>query len=154
VSDHQPGATSPITVDSFTVADLKEIRRATWGVPDLKWCTITTSVGRFTVYGDGDVYPADDYGRVVRGEDLWAAVRAKVDRPARSHEPRALPGATSPPTSHEPLPLCPACVATIGGACAGPDVPWRAARAHEPCGAADCAREPEPEPMTFGDKAP
>lgn len=71
---------------------------------------------------------------------------------ATSHEPCQEPRARPRATSHEPLPLCPACVATIGGACAGPDVPWRAARAHEPCGAADCEREREP--VTFGDKAP
>lgn len=35
------------------------------------------------------------------------------------------------------MPLCPACVAGIGGAHAGPDAPWRPALAGEPCGAAD-----------------
>lgn len=35
--------------------------------------------------------------------------------------------------------LCPACLAAIGGACAGPDAPARAAVAGETCGAADHA---------------
>jgi len=36
--------------------------------------------------------------------------------------------------------LCPDCIDLIGGACAGPDVPWRRAAPHEPCEAADCVR--------------
>lgn len=39
--------------------------------------------------------------------------------------------------SHAALPLCPACLGVIGGACGGPDVAFRAARVGEPCGAAD-----------------
>lgn len=35
------------------------------------------------------------------------------------------------------LPLCSACLGAIGGACGGPDVPFRAAATGEPCGAAD-----------------
>ena len=40
-----------------------------------------------------------------------------------------------------PIPLCPECVGCIGGACAGPDVPWRPARDGEPCAAAECQEE-------------
>ena len=36
------------------------------------------------------------------------------------------------------LPLCVLCVETIGGAGAGPDVEWRAAKPGESCGAEDC----------------
>lgn len=35
------------------------------------------------------------------------------------------------------LPLCPSCIAKIGGACAGPDQEYRAAFPGEACGAAD-----------------
>ena len=37
------------------------------------------------------------------------------------------------------IPLCPACVAGIGGAHAGPDAEWRECAPGESCGAADCA---------------
>jgi len=36
------------------------------------------------------------------------------------------------------LALCSSCVAAIGGAAGGPDVPYRQAAAGEACGAADC----------------
>ena len=42
------------------------------------------------------------------------------------------------PNDRPDLPLCADCVALIGGACAGPDMDWRPARAGEPCGASDC----------------
>ena len=41
------------------------------------------------------------------------------------------------------LPLCPACVAGIGGAHAGPDAEWRECAPGESCGAADCAGKGE-----------
>ena len=41
------------------------------------------------------------------------------------------------------LPLCPACVAGIGGAHAGPDAEWRECAPGESCGAVDCAGKGE-----------
>ncbi len=42
-----------------------------------------------------------------------------------------------------PLPLCPACIGSIGGAHGGPDAPYRQAKPGEPCGAADCQGAPD-----------
>jgi hypothetical protein len=42
------------------------------------------------------------------------------------------------PFSFSATPLCAACVDTIGGACSGPDGPWRLAAPGEPCGAHEC----------------
>lgn len=40
------------------------------------------------------------------------------------------------------LPLCPACIGSIGGAHGGPDAPYRRVLPVEPCGAADCQGAP------------
>ena len=40
--------------------------------------------------------------------------------------------------ARQALPLCARCVENIGGAGAGPDVPWRRAAEGEHCGADDC----------------
>ena len=42
----------------------------------------------------------------------------------------------------DPIALCPECAASIGGACAGPDGPWRRAYPGEACEAADCEGRP------------
>ena len=42
------------------------------------------------------------------------------------------------------IPLCPACIGAIGGACGGPDAPYRPALKGEACGAADCQGAPPP----------
>ena len=44
----------------------------------------------------------------------------------------------------EPFPLCQPCQDTIGGACAGPDAPWRPADDGEACGADNCCALPDP----------
>ena len=42
-----------------------------------------------------------------------------------------------------PFPLCSECADTIGGACAGPDAPWRPAAEGEACGAYNCCMLPD-----------
>ena len=40
------------------------------------------------------------------------------------------------------IPLCPECIGAIGGACGGPDAPYRPALKGEACGSADCQGAP------------
>ena len=63
-------------------------------------------------------------------EDTLAAIGAIINPDA-------------PEPTPAPFPLCSACADSIGGACAGPDAPWRPATEGEACGAYNCCMRPD-----------
>ena len=114
-----------------------------------------------------DIERTDDYGDTVtivashhchlcecRWDEEWRVTTVTVAptepvamRPAfdpNAADPRQ-PFVAVPVTAPAPFPLCSACADTIGGACAGPDAPWRPATEGEACGADNCCMLPDPD---------
>ena len=74
------------------------------------------------------------------GTDLLRRVRTRILpglRRAYMAEARACFASAAAWHLSGTLPLCPDCYGAIGGACGGPDVPYRPALPGEACGAAD-----------------
>lgn len=97
---------------------------------------------RCNAHGD-DVERTDDYGDSVtivtshccylcecRWDEEWRVTSVTVTTPE--------PAPETPKDAPEPFPLCQPCQDNIGGACAGPDAPWRPTVDGEACGAVDC----------------